>query len=82
MSRHMLLVRNSDVPGVIGRVGTYLGEIGINIANMAVGQSPETGSAAMMGLSLDKALSEEQMEQFRALDGVEEAQQVELAISH
>jgi len=34
----------------------------------------------MMGLSLDRALSEKQMEQFRALEGVEEVQQVELAI--
>ncbi len=80
MSRHMLLVRNADVPGVIGRVGTYLGQIGINIANMAVGQSPETGNAAMMGLSLDRALDEIQMGQFRSLDGVEEAQQVELPL--
>ncbi|HSR44679.1 MAG TPA: phosphoglycerate dehydrogenase [Acidimicrobiia bacterium] len=80
MSRHMLLIRNSDVPGVIGRVGTYLGDIHVNIANMAVGQSPETGSAAMMGLSLDKALDEEQMAGLRALEGVEEAQQVELPI--
>jgi D-3-phosphoglycerate dehydrogenase len=81
MSKHMLLVRNADVPGVIGRVGTYLGKIGINIANMAVGQSPETGNAAMMGLSLDRALSEDQMVLFRALDGVEEAQQIELPLS-
>ena len=80
MSRHMLLVRNSDVPGVIGRVGSYLGEARINIANMAVGQSPETGDAAMMGLSLDRALSDGELEEFRALDGVEEAQQVELPL--
>jgi len=80
LSRHMLLVRNSDIPGVIGRVGTYLGDIGINIANMAVGQSPETGDAAMMGLSLDRALDEEQMDRFRSLAGVEEAQQVELPL--
>jgi D-3-phosphoglycerate dehydrogenase len=76
----MLLVRNSDVPGVIGRVGTFLGEAGINIANMAVGQSPETGSAAMMGLSLDRALDDEQMDRFRALEGVKEARQVELPL--
>jgi D-3-phosphoglycerate dehydrogenase len=80
LSRHMLLVRNSDVPGVIGRVGTFLGEVGINIANMAVGQSPETGSAAMMGLSLDRALDDEQMDRFRALEGVKEARQVELPL--
>ncbi len=80
MSRHMLLVRNADVPGVIGRVGTYLGENNINIANMAVGQSPVTGNAAMMGLSLNKPLDDEQMAEFCRLEGVEEAEQVELPI--
>ncbi len=80
MSRHMLLVRNEDVPGVIGRVGSFLGDHDINIANMAVGQSPVTGNAQMMGLSLDKALNDDQMAMLRRLDGVEEAEQVELPI--
>ena len=29
--RHMLFIRNEDVPGMIGKVGTTLGEYGINI---------------------------------------------------
>ena len=37
-ARNMLVVRNDDRPGVIGRVGTILGDAGINIANMAVGR--------------------------------------------
>ena len=32
------MVRNNDVPGVIGRVGTVLGEAGLNIANFALGR--------------------------------------------
>ncbi|MGI4757350.1 MAG: phosphoglycerate dehydrogenase [Janthinobacterium lividum] len=35
----LLAIRNHDVPGVIGRIGTVLGEHGINIANFALGRS-------------------------------------------
>jgi D-3-phosphoglycerate dehydrogenase / 2-oxoglutarate reductase len=42
-SERMLIVRNEDVPGVIGRMATYLGDQGVNIANMVVGQSRVTG---------------------------------------
>jgi D-3-phosphoglycerate dehydrogenase len=45
---HMLVVRNDDRPGVIGIVGTLLGEAGINIADMDVGRAPEPGSAIMV----------------------------------
>ena len=33
------MIRNHDVPGVIGRIGTILGEQGLNIANFALGRS-------------------------------------------
>ena len=36
-SSHMLVVRNADTPGMIGRVGTILGDRGINIDEMDVG---------------------------------------------
>ena len=35
----MLIIRNADTPGVIGRVGTILGDQQINIANFALGRS-------------------------------------------
>ncbi len=35
----LLIIRNHDVPGVIGRIGTILGEHGLNIANFALGRS-------------------------------------------
>jgi D-3-phosphoglycerate dehydrogenase / 2-oxoglutarate reductase len=37
---HMLVVRNDDRPGMIGLVGTVLGDAGVNIADMDVGRSP------------------------------------------
>jgi D-3-phosphoglycerate dehydrogenase len=35
----LVAIRNHDVPGVVGRIGTILGEHGVNIANFALGRS-------------------------------------------
>lgn len=45
---HMLMVTNDDRPGVIGTVGTLLGDAGVNIADMDVGRSDTTGQAVML----------------------------------
>jgi D-3-phosphoglycerate dehydrogenase len=44
----MLMVTNDDRPGVIGTVGTLLGDAGVNIADMDVGRAEETGTAVML----------------------------------
>ena len=54
LAPRMVFLIYDDVPGVIGRVGTLLGEAGVNIANMAVSRSREAGKA-LMALSLDTA---------------------------
>ena len=79
VSEKMLIVRNADVPGVIGRLGSYLGDLGVNIANMVVGRAPDTGDAAMMGLNLDDPLTEDQLAELRRLEGIEEARYVSLS---
>ncbi len=38
----LVVIRNHDVPGVIGRIGTILGEHALNIANFALGRAQET----------------------------------------
>ena len=45
---HMLMVTNDDRPGVIGTVGTILGNAGVNIADMDVGRAEGTGTAVML----------------------------------
>ena len=45
---HMLMVKNDDRPGVIGVVGTLLGDAGVNIADMDVGRAAEPGTAVML----------------------------------
>ncbi len=76
VSSHMLIVRNLDVPGMIGRVGSFLGDLGVNIANMVVGRSRVTGDAAMMGLNLDQPITESQLAELRSIDGIAEARYV------
>ncbi len=76
ISRHMLLIRNSDTPGVIGRVGTLLGDEGRNVSDMAVGRSTQGG--AMMGLTLDQGLDENLVDALRNLDGVLAARYIRL----
>ncbi len=45
---HMVMITNDDRPGVIGTVGTLLGDAGINIADMDVGRSDTSGQAVML----------------------------------
>src|ERR1051325_8275725 len=42
---HMIVMRNRDVPGVIGRVGTILGEHGVNISRFHLGRQKQGGEA-------------------------------------
>lgn len=78
LAEHLLLVRNDDTPGCIGRVGTFLGEIGSNISDMVVGRSPD-GAAAMMGIALDAPLAEEHLEKLLELEGINAARYLELS---
>ena len=47
-AENMLVVRNDDRPGVIGVVGTMLGDANVNIADIHVGKSRQAGSALML----------------------------------
>ena len=54
----MLYTRNKDVPGVIGALGSTLGELGVNIANFQLGRT-SSGEDAIAILYLDEAMSDE-----------------------
>ncbi len=43
LAETLIVVRNNDVPGVIGQIGTVLGEAKLNIANFALGRKPAEG---------------------------------------
>jgi D-3-phosphoglycerate dehydrogenase / 2-oxoglutarate reductase len=42
----LIYLRNRDVPGVVGQVGTILAKHGINIANFSLGRAEENGHGA------------------------------------
>ena len=73
----MLVTQHTDRPGVIGKVGTLLGEAGINIAGMHVGRESE-GRSAVMVLKLDTPTPEPLLDQIRRVDGMETARLVQL----
>ncbi len=74
---HMLLIYNEDRPGVIGTIGITLGEAGLNIARMHVGQDPGHNRNVIL-LTVDEPVSEDVLEQLKAKDGVTSAQSLEL----
>ncbi|MDQ6651484.1 MAG: phosphoglycerate dehydrogenase [Acidobacteriota bacterium] len=74
---HMLVVRNRDVPGVIGRVGTILGEHGVNIGHFHLGRR-ERGGEAMAVIEVDARADDTTLEALRSLDEVLSAQEIEL----
>ncbi|MGA3214298.1 MAG: phosphoglycerate dehydrogenase [Acidimicrobiales bacterium] len=66
---NLLIVRNDDRPGMIGLVGSALGEGGISITNMAVGQTVGGGTALML-LSTDRPVPSELLERLRSAAGI------------
>ncbi len=75
--KHMLVVRNADEPGLIGAVGTILGEAGINIADMDVGTNAD-GAPALMAIATEVPVPRDVVERLRAEQGVLDARAVEL----
>ncbi len=68
-STHMVILRNDDRPGVIGKVGTILGEEKINIVDMNVGRSKD-GLGALMVISTQDEVPNDIAELLMQTDGV------------
>jgi D-3-phosphoglycerate dehydrogenase len=76
-SRHMLFTRHRDMPGIIGHLGSVLGEHNVNIASMQVGRRIVRGDAVMV-LSLDDPLPPSLLATIHAINGIQEAHPVTL----
>ena len=66
---HMLYIVNEDAPGFIGRIGSLLGESGINIGTFNLGRR-EAGGEAVLLLSVDQPIPQDVVKQACALQGV------------
>ncbi|MGD0219036.1 MAG: phosphoglycerate dehydrogenase [Acidimicrobiales bacterium] len=71
----MVVVRNNDRPGMIGIVATALGDAGISIVNMAVGQTAG-GKTALMVLATDRSVPVEVLDKLRRASGILEVYEV------
>ena len=74
---HMLVLRNRDVPGVIGEIGTLLGAAGINISRFQLGRR-ERGGEAMAVIEIDAPVSDEVLDKLGSAEQVISALQIEL----
>ena len=72
LSGGMLMLENLDVPGVVGRVGTFLGEKDINIAGYQLGRK-EIGGTAISLIDVDNIVSEDVLLQLAKLPNVTSA---------
>jgi D-3-phosphoglycerate dehydrogenase len=65
----MLITQHRDVPGMIGRVGTILGDANVNISTMQVSRNTQGGDAIMV-LSTDRPAGESTVTALRAVPGI------------
>lgn len=72
---NLLFISNQDSPGLIGRVGTILGEAGINIANFHLGRTAPGGSAIAF-VNVDHDVPDAVMETLKGVDNVLEVKLV------
>jgi D-3-phosphoglycerate dehydrogenase / 2-oxoglutarate reductase len=73
----ILVLENTDRPGMVGRIGMLLGEHGVNIATMSLSRK-EAGGTALMVLNLDAAPGDTLLEEIRASDDIRSAEAIEL----
>ena len=65
---NVIYLRNLDVPGVIGRVGTVLGQHNINIANFSLGRGPESSAVAVV--QVDGDVTEAVLDALRGIETI------------
>jgi D-3-phosphoglycerate dehydrogenase len=78
----LIYMRNRDVPGVIGRIGTILGEHKVNIANFALGRSEKSADGkpviALAVVQVDAPVGQTVLDALLAVDAITEARFVRL----
>src|SRR5438309_4086587 len=73
----ILVLENTDRPGMVGRIGTLLGEHNVNIATMSLSRN-QVGGTALTILNLDNAPGEQLLQEIRASGDIHSAQVIQL----
>lgn len=73
----VLVLENTDRPGIVGRIGTLLGDHGVNIATMSLSRN-QAGGTALTVLNLDTSPDEKLLEQIRQSEDIKSAQVIQL----
>jgi D-3-phosphoglycerate dehydrogenase len=77
LGRNLLFIRNEDRPGVIGQLGTVLGQAGINIGSFVLGRS-DSHSYAVGVVNSDEAIPSDVLKKIRDIPAIQFAEVVAL----
>jgi len=82
LGQSLIFVRNRDVPGVIGRIGTVLGERGINIGNFALGRGERRPAGepaeAIAVVQVDEPAPQRVIDELRKIEAMHDVRSVRL----
>lgn len=79
LGKHLLYMRNRDVPGVVGKVGTILGDAEVNIADFALGRGDTAPKRSAIGIvHVDEPVPDPVLEKIRKIEAIVEARAVAL----
>ncbi len=78
--KYMLVTTHNDRPGVVGKIGTLLGDEKVNIASMQLGRE-KAGGEAMMVLQVDEEMSPDVVKKVKGLDIISSARFVVIEAS-
>ena len=73
----MLIIKNRDLPGIVGQIGTILGQNKINIAEMTFGRE-KPGGAAITVLNVDSAIPQKVLEKIKNTKNIFDAKLIKL----
>ncbi len=73
----MVVTRHNDIPGMVGRIGTILGNADVNISTMQVARR-ERGGGAMMVLGVDRRVNRSVLTAIAEIAGIESVRLIEV----
>lgn len=80
LDRNLIYLKNKDVPGVVGNVGTMLAKNGVNIANFSLGRAEEGSEPrdAIAVVRVDSPVAKAVVQELRKIEAIKEAKAIQL----